>query len=170
MKDLKIKRGFDTHDEHSRQNDMAISRSQAMDKCMSLGECFIKHFDKIYKNPNARECNHWIAEMDAWYKAVKKITLKTTGKPMLRGELRDWFFTAGANPENFIRCATYDELKKYDDFSENILSGMSVRVALKATGITDSSKGSAGRCGDSAHGSKRRKIIKMIKIVKLLDE
>lgn len=170
MQDLKTKHGFDTRVQHSRQNDMAIPMSRAMDKCMSLGKCFIKHFDKVYKNPNARECNHWIAEMDAWYKSVTGITLKTTGKPILRGQLRDWFFTAGADPENFMRCATYDELKKYDDFSENILSCMSVRAALKAIKITDSSKGSAGRCCDSAQDSKRRKKIKVIKIVKLRDE
>ena len=113
------------------ENNITLSRVDAMDRCISLGKHFIEHFDKIYTNHNDQNVNHLISEMTNWYEEVKQITLENTNKPILKGELRDWFFTAGANPESFMNHATNDELEKYDIFSEKILSGLDVFTALK---------------------------------------
>lgn len=111
--------------------DMALSRSDAMDRCISLGKKFIEHFDKIYKNPKSRDVNHWINEMNAWFQKVKEIKLKESNKPILNGNLRDWFFTAGANPQDFMNNPTYKECEDYDKFTEEILKGKNITSSLK---------------------------------------
>ena len=118
-------------------NDMALSRTDAMDRCISLGKRFIEHFDKVYKNPNDSARNHWLSEMNAWWKSVKEIKLKNTNKPPLNGEYRDWFFTAGANPEDFMKAPTYMESKSYDDFVNALLNGVNMESAVKQIKFTD---------------------------------
>lgn len=120
------------------ENNITLSRVDAMDRCISLGKNFIEHFDKIYNNSNEQSVNHWINEMTNWYEEVKQITLENTNKPILKGELRDWFFTAGANPENFMNHATNDELEKYDIFSDKVLNGTNIKSALRLVGIINS--------------------------------
>ena len=102
-----------------------------MDRCISLGKKFIEHFDKIYKNPKSRDVNHWINEMNAWFQKVKEIKLKESNKPILNGNLRDWFFTAGANPQDFMNNPTYKECEDYDKFTEEILKGKNITSSLK---------------------------------------
>lgn len=118
-------------------NDMALSRTDAMDRCISLGKKFIEHFDKVYKNPNNSARNHWLSEMNTWWKSVKEIKLKNTNKPPLNGEYRDWFFTAGANPEDFMKSPTYMESKSYDDFVNALLNGANIESAVKRIKFTD---------------------------------
>lgn len=118
-------------------NDMALSRTDAMDRCISLGKKFIEHFDKVYKNPNDSARNHWLSEMNTWWKSVKEIKLKNTNKPPLNGEYRDWFFTAGANPEDFMKAPTYMESKSYDDFVNVLLNGANMESAVKRIKFTD---------------------------------
>lgn len=118
-------------------NDMALSRTDAMDRCISLGKKFIEHFDKVYKNPNDSARNHWLSEMNTWWKSVKEIKLKNTNKPPLNGEYRDWFFTAGANPEDFMKTPTYMESKSYDDFVNALLNGVNIESAVKRIKFTD---------------------------------
>lgn len=118
-------------------NDMALSRTDAMDRCISLGKKFIEHFDKVYKNPNDSARNHWLSEMNTWWKSVKEIKLKNTNKPPLNGEYRDWFFTAGANPEDFMKTPTYMESKSYDDFVNALLNGVNMESAVKRIKFTD---------------------------------
>lgn len=111
--------------------DMALSRSDAMERCISLGKKFIEHFDKIYKDPNCQAVNHWTSEMQGWLNNVREIKLKTTNKTLLDGNLRDWFFTAGALPEDFMTNAIYEELEAYDKFVNLILNGKTIIEALK---------------------------------------
>lgn len=118
-------------------NDMALSRTDAMDRCISLGKKFIEHFDKVYKNPNDSARNHWLSEMNTWWKSVKEIKLKNTNKPPLNGEYRDWFFTAGANPEDFMKAPTYMESKSYDEFVSALLNGANMESAVKRIKFTD---------------------------------
>lgn len=115
--------------------DMSLSRRDAMDRCIGLGEQFIAHFDKIYKNPKDINVNHWAKEMNSWYQSVKKIKLKENNKEILKGDLRDWFLTAGANPQDFMKNPEYEELQAYDEFSEKLLSGIDVLSALKNCSI-----------------------------------
>ena len=109
--------------------DMALSRADAMDRCIHLGRRFIEHFDKIYKDPKSRDRKHWEDEMQNWWKEVNRIVLKSTKKKPLDGEYRDWFFTAGENPESIMKSPSYEELEAYDKFTKDILNGMNVRKA-----------------------------------------
>ena len=102
--------------------DMALSRADAMERCISLGKRFIEHFDKIYKNPNDSSVQHWKSEMKGWLDSVKEIKLKNTNKPLLNTELHDWFFTAGANVGDFIKNPMTDEITAYDKFIVDCLS------------------------------------------------
>ena len=53
--------------------EMALSRSDAIDLCTSLGEQFIKHYDKLFKEPNAQSRNHWIKELKKWFKKINSL-------------------------------------------------------------------------------------------------
>lgn len=121
--------------------DMALSRTDAMDRCISLGKRFIEHFDKIYKNPNDSSVQHWKGEMKGWLDSVKEIKLKNTNKPLLNTELHDWFFTAGANVGDFIKSPLTDEITAYDKFIVDCLS-MGLDSAFKNIKyeVTDSMK------------------------------
>lgn len=119
--------------------DMALSRADAMERCISLGKRFIEHFDKIYKNPNDSSVQHWRGEMKGWLDSVKEIKLKNTSKPLLNTELHDWFFTAGANVGDFIKSPLTDEITAYDKFIVDCLS-MGLDSAFKniKSEVTDS--------------------------------
>lgn len=121
--------------------DMALSRADAMERCISLGKRFIEHFDKIYKNPNDSSVQHWKSEMKGWLDSVKEIKLKNTNKPLLNTELHDWFFTAGANVGDFIRNPIGDEVRAYDKFILDCMS-MGLDSAFKNIKyeVTDSMK------------------------------
>lgn len=121
--------------------DMALSRADAMERCISLGKRFIEHFDKIYKNPNDSSVQHWKGEMKGWLDSVKEIKLKNTNKPLLNTELHDWFFTAGANVGDFIKSPLTDEITAYDKFIVDCLS-MGLDSAFKniKSEVTDSMK------------------------------
>lgn len=99
--------------------EMAITRADAIEECMSLGKKFIEHFRKAYKEPNAEVLNHWCNEMQGWYNKVKGIKLKQDNKPLLDGNIRDWFFTVGADAEDFID--NREETEFYDKFCSYLL-------------------------------------------------
>lgn len=110
--------------------DMALTRQDAIDRCISLGKKFIEHFDKIYNNRNNNAFNHWAKEMKTWLNQVKEIKLKPKNNYILNGQLRDWFFTAGAAPEDFMLNPDDKELQMYDSFCEKLLSGKDIYNAL----------------------------------------
>ena len=60
--------------------------------------------------------------MSSWLKDVKKIVLKNTNKPILVGDLRDWFYTAGSNYETLMNGADQDEIEKYDNFITDLIN------------------------------------------------
>lgn len=125
----------DEIDAIKKARDMALSRADAMDRCINLGKKFIEHFDKIYKEPKAQVRNHWEGEMQNWLNSVKQIKLKSTNDIILNGDLRDWFFTAGANPQDFMKNPKNEELKIYDNFITNLVNGNKVKTALNNVGI-----------------------------------
>lgn len=104
-------------------NEMAKSRNQVIDKCSELGEKFIEHFHKIYLRPNDINFNHWCEEMEAWFNNVRKLKLKMDkNRELLDSELRDWFFTVGADYKTVIENANEDEEKSYDDFCTKLFA------------------------------------------------
>lgn len=113
--------------------DMALSRADAMERCISLGRKFIEHFNKIYHNLDSTTVHHWLKEMQNWYDEVKSIKLKSTNDYILNGNLRDWFFTAGANPEDYMENANNDELKMYDKFVTELIYNKNLETAFKNT-------------------------------------
>ena len=117
-------------DAHITISDFAYSRQKSIDVCWTLGIQFIKHFDKIYHNSTSQNVNHWISEMDAWYKKVKSIKLKSNNKELLMGDLRDHFFTACALPEDYMTNPDYKEEKAYDTFVENLIRNNDIRLSL----------------------------------------
>ena len=110
--------------------DMALTRQDAIDRCISLGKKFIEHFDKIYNDRNNNAFNHWAKEMKTWLNQVKEIKLKPKNNYILNGQLRDWFFTAGAAPEDFMLNPDDKELRMYDSFCEKLLSGKDIYNTL----------------------------------------
>lgn len=90
--------------------EMAYNKADAMERCASLGEQFVEHFNKIYKEPNSKAVNHWVNEMQGWYNSIVKIVLKSNKKHLTRTQMRDWFFTFGS-----------DTLEYFNDIKENAL-------------------------------------------------
>ena len=60
--------------------------------------------------------------MSSWLKDVKNIFLKNTNKPILVGDLRDWFYTAGSNYETLMNGADQDVIEKYDNFITDLIN------------------------------------------------
>lgn len=123
--------------------DMGISRNDAINRCVPLGKRFIQHFDKIYHNPKNEAVNHWCNEMQNWLNIVSSIKMKPYGKPIFNGDLRDWFFTAGASPEDFMNNSDYDEEKAYDDFVTYLINTKDVKESIDKmlkTMLNDSEK------------------------------
>lgn len=111
--------------------DMAIKRSDAIDRCISLGEKFIEHFHKIYKNPDDINVSHWIGEMQGWLNSVKKLKLKESKDFILKEDLYDWFYTAGSSPDVIVPDMDRGELKIYDEFAMKCLNNNNVRNSIK---------------------------------------
>lgn len=96
--------------------EMAMNRTDAIDRCISLGEKFIKHFKKIYDNPDSQDIHHWSSEMQAWFNSVNNIVLKgKQKKPLSITQKVDWFFSFGSSYEDYFNNDTtmielYEEL------------------------------------------------------------
>lgn len=111
--------------------EMAMSRQDAIDRCMSLGQKFIEHFKKIYEEEN-KKCdaiNHWVNEMQSWYNQVSKIKLKPKSTSIQLNNLMDWFFTVGSEPEEYLDYND-DMCSKYNKFILSLCSGGDVKGAL----------------------------------------
>lgn len=77
-------------------NEMAFSKSEAIDKCIELGEKFIQHFHKVYREGKNSDCfTHHCSEMQAWLDKCRRFKLKNTNDYLTPINLIDWFFTAG---------------------------------------------------------------------------
>ena len=111
--------------------DVAIKRSDVIDRFIKLGEKFIEHFHKIYKNPDDINVNHRAGEMQGWLNSVKKIKLKESNDFILDGDLYDWFYTAGSSPDAIVPEMDYTELKIYDKFAMKCLNNNNVRNSIK---------------------------------------
>lgn len=110
--------------------EIALSRTEAMDRCISLGEQFIEHFDEIYKEPNCQAVDHWCSEMQTWFNKVRKIVLKHNNKKLNRTQMRDWFFTFGYDPSMYFD--NRDETEAYEEFIDELEDTGSVEQAIKS--------------------------------------
>ena len=91
-------------------SEMSMDRSDAIDKCLSLGEKFTEHFNEIMKEgQDSPDFKHHCHEMQVWFDTVKKITLKPKGKCLTIEYWIDWFFTAGQTVEKLIDSEYEDE-------------------------------------------------------------
>lgn len=109
-------------------NEMAMSRGDAIDLCISLGEKFIEHFNKIVElGLNDEYFNHHCVEMQAWFDRVNKIKLKTTNKNLTIEQLVDWFFTCGENIEDVV---SETSVELYNNFIIKLLGCESVKESF----------------------------------------
>lgn len=116
--------------------EMSHKRTDAMDICMSLGEQFIKHFDKIYNENDEGTIHHHAEEMQSWVDKVFKLTLKPDGKYIRKDDLMGWFFEAGSNPEDYFTGPDIEiELDVYVDFYIDIIKQGNVLNALEEVGL-----------------------------------
>ena len=111
-------------------NEMSMSRSDAIDRCISLGKKFIEHFHKVYNSPYDDSVKHWIIEMEGWYNSVKEIRIKPKGKFLGITLLNDCFFTAGAEPTDFVKMSD-EEYEAYEKFYTALNRGLSIREAIR---------------------------------------
>ncbi|MBQ6654127.1 MAG: hypothetical protein IJM79_01200 [Erysipelotrichaceae bacterium] len=112
-------------------NEMAMSRADAIDRCISLGKKFLEHFHKVYTEPNAQSVNHWVNdEMRVWYGDAKTIRLKPNNKSVSVTMLNDCFFTCGAEPTDFVPM-TDEELSDYEKFYIALDRGIDIVDAFK---------------------------------------
>lgn len=116
--------------------EMSIKRSDAMDKCMELGEKFIEHFNKIYNENDEGTIHHHAKEMQAWLNKVLKITLRPNGKYIAMDDIVGWFIEGGTNPENYFTGPDIDvEREVYVDFYMRALTHGDVLKALTEVGL-----------------------------------
>lgn len=110
--------------------EMAITRSEAIDRCMNLGQRFIEHFKKIVEEDSEKDVlNHWCNEMQGWFDQVSKIKLKPKSNYLQFNNLMDWFFTVGSDPESYLGD-NYDTCKSYNDFILKLYNCKNVKDAL----------------------------------------
>ena len=96
--------------------EMALSRLDAMDRCISYGERFCDHFNLVCKNGLASsDFKHHCGELQGWFKTIKKIKTKSDNKELKNEDLIDWFFTAGQNIEDVIQPEYVETYKKFID-------------------------------------------------------
>lgn len=99
--------------------EMALSRLDAMDRCINYGERFCEHFNIICSEGKQSEnFKHHCAELQGWFKTVCKIKTKHNGKALSDEDLTDWFFTAGTTMEDVINK---EYISIYKTFVEALL-------------------------------------------------
>lgn len=104
-------------------NEMALSRRDAIDRCISLGTQFKEHFNKVIKDtPYSQDYIHHCIEMNAFWTQVKRIRLKGSNKFLSSELLVDWFFSAGGSIEDDIDDSElYDKLISIMIYKRDIL-------------------------------------------------
>lgn len=100
-------------------DEMAMSRADAIDKCMSLGKQFVEHFDKIYNENDEATIKHHGEEMQGFLNQILDIKLKENHKPLNEKQIYDYFITCGKLPIDLFDNET--EASVYDEFSNDLL-------------------------------------------------
>ena len=100
-------------------DEMAMERSKAIDRCISLGEQFVEHFDKVYNDNDEETIKHHGEEMQGFLDQVLSIKLKENHKPLNEKQIYDWFITCGQLPVDLFDNET--EASVYDEFGNDLL-------------------------------------------------
>lgn len=109
--------------------EMSYSRSDAIDRCASLGKQFVKHFIKVMDLGDINDpdfIHHCDVEMAAWLNDVKSIRLKSNNKPLNSEYLMDWFFTIGSSIDVIIP-EIYEDI--YSDFIIILLANKDIKIS-----------------------------------------
>lgn len=118
--------------ESIRLTEMALSRTDAIDRCYSLGKLFILHFHKIYLESD--KCSpliyHWSCEMQSWYDAVRDIILKNNHKHLNGCQIKDWFYSFGSSYEEYFDYNT-DEIELYETLIDSLVITHDVYESIK---------------------------------------
>ncbi len=136
IKNIKEDNGISLEESVTKLFEMVFSKTDAMDRCISLGKKFIEHFDKLYKDPKNISANHWMGEMQGWFDTIKKIVLKHSNKQLSNTQLVDWFFTAGSTFEVMleIKEPTKEDKKEsdcYNNFIKRVLKTENIRESFE---------------------------------------
>ena len=105
--------------------EQALQRSKVIDRCYDKGVPFAKHFVKCLEDISHIEVDllhHHCKEMQAWWNYVCNLTTKKDNKHLTDTNLKDWFFSAGANYEDYVG---YLNVEKYEQFIEALLKDRS---------------------------------------------
>ena len=95
--------------------ELAYTRADIRQDCTRKGKKFIIHFDKIYQDYFKHyfdDMNHHCVEMQAWWDDVKSLRYKHNKQYIKDTDLYDWFFTAGAISDDFLKSK--EEVEFYE--------------------------------------------------------
>lgn len=113
--------------------DMVYSRKDLFEKVTNLAPKFVKHFDKIWQQPQSTALNHWTSEMQAWLNTILSYRLKETNKALSLQQKMDWFFTNGSDSETLFNDRA--EALVYDDFIDLVAVNNDVKQSLLEVGL-----------------------------------
>lgn len=86
-----------------------MSRAAAIDTCITLGNQFVEHFNKVCnKGISLLEFQYHCSEMQKLYTAALDIKLRYPKRYIYLTNLYDWFFSCGTDFEDFIRGENID--------------------------------------------------------------
>lgn len=121
-------------EELSTLNEMALTKRDAMNRCLDLSIEFVKHFDKIYNDIDNDAINHWASEMQSWLDKVLSIKLSYNNKSLSLQQKMDWFFTSGSDSETLFKD-NFTEAEVYDDFINLVAVNNNVKESLRQLGL-----------------------------------
>ena len=114
-------------------NEQAMTQKDEMDRCISLGNQFIEHFDKIYNDKNEDANKRRAQEMQDWLEQVNRIKLTHNNRFIPFDKKIDWFFTAGSDADTLFDDVR--ESEKFDDFFALVAVNNDVIKSLKSLGM-----------------------------------
>lgn len=114
-------------------NEQAMTRRDAMDRCISLGNQFIEHFDKIYNDKDEDTIKHHAQEMQGWLEQINRIKLTHNNRFIPFDKKIDWFFTAGSDADTLFNDVR--EAEKFEDFLALVAVNNNVIESLKSLGM-----------------------------------
>ncbi len=106
--------------------EMAMTRQDVIERCISLGKNFIEHFHKVYTMKSQNFVHH-CREMQSWLDSINSIKFKSNLKSLSKTEKMDWFFTVGSTPDYFLKDD--EEVSAYENFVVSLLANSELTVA-----------------------------------------
>lgn len=108
--------------------EMAVTRSEGIASCISLGHKFYEHFHKIYlEGIYSNDFKHHCGEMSGWFNSVSDIVFSYNKKRITDDQLYRWFFLAGS--ELYVLFKNLNEANMYDKFVKILLKNKSRSIS-----------------------------------------